>query len=282
MSDDDLGRRVSALETQLRDLGQLLARTYERLEDWPQRLPAIRDSAAYEAAFTGDPLVTVRIGTYHDPVGLVERALASVRRQTYPHWEAVVVGDHCTDDTAERVASLADPRIRFYNRPYNGPYPAESYKRWLVAGASAFNDGAARARGAWIAPIDQDDEWDDDHVEVLLRAAQAERAELVYGAMRAVIDRTGVETWFGSWPPQRGEFGFQAALYHAALRDFRYDVMAAEIGEPADWNLCRRMLEAGVRIHYVRRLVGTYHIDPGGGSADWWRARAAERPPFGA
>ena len=137
----------------------------------------------YEAAFRGDPLVTVRIGTYQGARVLCERALASVRRQTYAHWEAVVVGDGCTDDTAERVADLADPRITFHNRPVNGPYPQDTRRRWQVAGSHAFNEAADRARGRWIAPLDQDDEWDDDHLLVLLRTAQQTRAELVYGRM---------------------------------------------------------------------------------------------------
>jgi glycosyltransferase involved in cell wall biosynthesis len=275
-----LHARVAALETSVRDTAELVARTYERLEGWPARLEALRATQTYEAAFSGDPLVTVRIGTYRNPDALISRALASARRQTYPNWEAVVVGDGCEDDTGERVAALADPRIRFHNRPYNGPYPAEPHKRWLVAGTHAFNVGAELARGAWIAPIDQDDEWDDEHLEVLLRAAQRERAELVYGALRAVIDGTDVETWFGAWPPRSADFGFQGAMYHAGLRDFRYDVMAANIGEPADWNLARRMLEAGVRFHFVRRLVGTYHLVAGSPADPWWRERAATRPPF--
>ncbi len=118
-----LQERVAALEALVRDGLQLTARTYERLEDLPRRLSEARADPAYEAAFAGDPLVSVRIGTYRNPDALIERALASARRQTYPHWEAVVVGDHCEDDTEARVAALGDERIRFYNRPFNGPYP---------------------------------------------------------------------------------------------------------------------------------------------------------------
>ncbi len=98
--------------------------------------------------------------------------------------------------------------------------------------------------------------------------------------MRTVIDGTDVETWFGGWPPRMSEFGFQGAIYHAGLREFRYDTNAALSGEPSDWNLARRMLEAGVRFHYVHRLVGTYFVAAGSAAEPWWRERAAERAPF--
>jgi hypothetical protein len=136
------------------------------------------------------------------------------------------------------------------------------------------NEGADAARGAWLAPLDQDDEWAPDHIEVLLRKAQAERAELVYGRLRAVIDGTGIETWLGEWPPSDGHFAFQAAIYHAHLKEFRYDLAAQWLDEGGDWNLARRMWEAGVRFAFLPRSVGTYHVH---GGASWWAARAQER-----
>jgi predicted O-methyltransferase YrrM len=273
---EPVDERVARLEHELGALRALVARTYEKVDGWPRRLEELRSRPEYEEAFAGAPLVSVRIGTYRGADTLCRRALASVRRQTHPNWEAVVVGDGCEDDTAERVEALGDDRIRFYNRPFNGPYPEIPEQRWLVAGTHPFNEGAARARGRWIAPLDQDDEWDDDHVAVLLAAAQRARAEVVYGQMRVAVEG-GPETWFGEWPPRLGDFGFQAAIYHADLKDFRYDVAAALIGEPGDWNLARRMLEAGVRFHFLPRAVGTYHVDAGGRNVATWQQRAAER-----
>ncbi|HEX4491899.1 MAG TPA: glycosyltransferase [Acidimicrobiia bacterium] len=273
---DPLVERVARLEREVGALRALLARTYEKVEGWPRRLDEIRSRPEYEDAFAGSPLVSVRIGTYRGGETLCHRALASVRRQTYPNWEAVVVGDGCEDDTAEQVEALGDDRIRFFNRPVNGPYPEAPELRWMVAGTHAFNDAVARTRGRWIAPLDQDDEWDDDHVAVLLAAAQRARAEVVYGQMRVLVE-DGPETWFGAWPPQLGDFGFQAALYHADLKEFRYDVNAALVDEPGDWNLARRMWEAGVRFHFVPRPVGTYYLGPDGRNRATWEQRAAER-----
>jgi glycosyltransferase involved in cell wall biosynthesis len=273
-----LQERLDALEHELATVKQLAARAAERADGWRFRLAELRTTPEYAAAFSGDPLVTVRIGTYQGAEQLVERALASVRRQTYANWEAVVVGDGCHDETGERVRALGDGRIRFRDRPFNGPYVEEGEARWLVAGSYPFNEAAEDAAGDWIAPIDQDDEWTPDHIETLLRAAQQNRAELAYGVMGVVIEGSRDETWFGTAPPRAGDFGFQAALYHAGLRQFAYDPVAYLVGEPADWNLARRMLEAGVRFWFVERRVGTYHASARG--AAWWRERARERGAF--
>lgn len=241
------------------------------------RIDALRARASYADAFVGAPLVSVCIATYQRARILTERALPTVLRQSYTNWEAVIVGDGCDDDTAERIAALGDPRLRFFNRDANGPYPADPISRWLVAGTHASNEAIARARGSWIAPLDDDDEWSDDHLATLLAEAQRTACELVYGRMRVRIHATGEETWFGSWPPQHGDFAFQAALYHAGLREFRYDAAAFERNEPGDWNLARRMLEAGVRFGFTPREVGTYHVPPGHLTQTGWGERAARR-----
>jgi hypothetical protein len=259
-----LAARQAELVQRTSDVQALLARTYEQLQGWPQALARLREAPGYEDAFVGEPLVTVRIATFNNARLLCERALPSVRAQTYGNLEVLVVGDACTDDTEERVAALGDPRIRFWNRPHRGPYPEEPQARWYVAGIPPINEGALAARGAWIAPLDDDDTWEPDHVEVLLATAQREHAEVAYGAYRAVLD--GVDdspvVRFGRWPPRRGELSLWASVYHAHLREFLYDMNARFAGEPGDWNLARRLWEAGVRFAYVDRVVTTYFIDP--------------------
>src|SRR6266496_3474924 len=54
------------------------------------------------------PLVSVRVATFNRAELLVGRALPSVLNQTYDELEVVVVGDHCTDQTAERIEALGD------------------------------------------------------------------------------------------------------------------------------------------------------------------------------
>ena len=234
----------------------------------------IRRLPEYENAYSGAPLISVCIFTYNRAELLCERTLPSVVRQTYQNWEAIIVGDGCSDDTAERIAAIGDERLKFYNRPENGPYPADLRERSLSAGTYAANEAFARSRGRWIAINNDDDDWTDDHLDVLFAEAKRTHAELVYGRMRVAIHGTGEESAFGSWPPALGEFAYQAAIYHGDLRDFLVDPEAYKVGEPGDWNLARRMLQAGVRFAFLPRSVGTYHLASNHIHQDWWSDHA--------
>ena len=62
-------------------------------------------------------LVSIIIPT-RDRGALLTETLESLRRQTYARWEALVMDDGSTDDTAARVAALAaeHARVRFLPR----------------------------------------------------------------------------------------------------------------------------------------------------------------------
>jgi len=68
----------------------------------------------------GAPAISVVIATYNRSRAL-GYAIESVLGQTFADWELIVVGDACTDDTAEVVARYveADPRVRFVNLEHN-------------------------------------------------------------------------------------------------------------------------------------------------------------------
>jgi len=155
------------------------------------------------------------------------------------------------------VRSLGDPRFRFVDLPMRGEYPGPG-RRHLVAGAPAMNHAAGLARGTWLAPLDDDDEFEPDHIEVLLEKALEGRYELAYGNFRVIIPG-GEPVVSGRWPPTYGEFGYQAAIYLTALRFFESDHRSWVLDEPADMVLRRRMMEAGVRMGWVDRVVSTYY-----------------------
>jgi glycosyltransferase involved in cell wall biosynthesis len=257
-----LHKKLDRLASAVADTRALAAAAVERIEGGRERLERIRAGASWRRAYEEDePLVTVRIATWNRAELLVERALASVLRQTYERWEAVVIGDACTDDTAERVAALGDPRIQFHDLPVHGPYPEDRLGLWLIGGVPAMNEGLRRASGSWIAPLDDDDEWDDDHIEVLLDAAREDESEYVYGRVRCTLDGTPAEKSFGAWPPRSGEIGLLASIYNGALREFEHDPVCRLLPEGNDWHLIRRMWEAGVRFKFLDRFVATYSMD---------------------
>ena len=257
--------RADALAAALVELRAITAADYDRIPELRAALRAVRASEEYAAVWERDrPLITVRIATYNRVETLLERTLPSVLAQTYPHFEVVVVGDHCTDDTAARLAALDDDRVRFYNLPYRADYPQDDRQRWMVAGTPGVNIGNDLARGDWIAPLDDDDTWTPDHLELLLDLALAGRYEVAYGLLRRrnVLDGTEMEVY--RYPPAHAAFGFQGALVLRQLTPvFENDERSFVVNEPGDWNLCRRMLLAGVRFGSTERCVGhLFHVPP--------------------
>jgi teichuronic acid biosynthesis glycosyltransferase TuaG len=100
------------------------------------------------AAPYDDAVVSIVTPAYR-AASFIGEAVASVRAQTYPHFEMLIVDDCSPDDTAAAVGAAAggDGRIRLLRQPRNG------------GPATARNRGLAEARGRWIAFLDSDDLW---------------------------------------------------------------------------------------------------------------------------
>lgn len=82
-----------------------------------------------------------------DRPALLLRALASVRAQSFPDWEAIVADDASPVPLGPVAAGLGDPRIRTLRLDRNlGP-------------AGAREAALAQARGRWAALLDSDDVW---------------------------------------------------------------------------------------------------------------------------
>jgi glycosyl transferase family 2 len=117
------------------------------------------------------PAISVVIATYNRSRALVY-AIESVLGQTFTDWELIVVGDACTDDTAEIVERYvdADSRVRFVNLERN----------WGEQSAPN-NLGRALARAPLIAYLSHDDLWLPHHLKACSEALAATGADLVLG-----------------------------------------------------------------------------------------------------
>lgn len=89
--------------------------------------------------------VSVIVPTYNSGRFLPD-AFESLRAQTYPDWECIVVDDGSTDDTAAvlRVAAANDGRVRYVSQANAGP-------------SAARNRGIAESVGEYIQFLDADD-----------------------------------------------------------------------------------------------------------------------------
>lgn len=105
------------------------------------------------------PQVTVVVPFHHAYAMYLEECLASIQRQTFEDWEAIVVDDASTsDDACAIVERLGDARIRVIRHERNRGC------------AAARNTGIRSGVGAFLMTIDCDDVVEKTHLEKLMRA----------------------------------------------------------------------------------------------------------------
>lgn len=206
--------------------------------------------------------VSAVIPTYNRHDLLIDRALASVLRQTVPVDEIIIVADGESEESfaalwndprIQRITpTRGDPSLRLVNieRP---AYPQHPGDFWLTQGWKARNTGLDMATGDYIAPLDDDDEWTDDHIELLLGAINSTGADFAYG--KAV---TPWGQWYGHWPPSGANFTDGSQLYRRDL-GYRYDPECLSRGKAEDQDLWDRMVEGGVKFTFVEKLVHRYY-----------------------
>ena len=202
--------------------------------------------------------ISAIIPTYNREDVLLEKSLPSVLRQTVQVDEVLIVADGMDPDRynamADRVIDLqfdAKPAIRIWNieRP---EYPGDAGSMWSVQGWKARNHGLDHAKPGWVAPLDDDDEWTPDHIEVLLAAVEREGADFAYG--RAI---TPWRQNYGHWPPSGMNFTDGSQLYRHDM-GYRYDPESITRWLPTDADLWNRMVAGGVRFTFVDHLVHLY------------------------
>ena len=97
------------------------------------------------------PRFSIVIPAYNAATTLA-RAIESVRAQSWPAHEVIVVDDGSTDDTAD-VASQVGGAVRLIRQPNSGV-------------SAARNAGAAAATGDWLAFLDADDWYTPDRIKL--------------------------------------------------------------------------------------------------------------------
>ncbi|RMD58957.1 glycosyltransferase family 2 protein [Candidatus Parcubacteria bacterium] len=218
-----------------------------------------RDLDDYQEVYEREePLVSVYVPTYNRCALLVERAVRSVLNQDYPNFELIVVGDHCTDNTAELLAGIDDRRLRFVNLPERGAYPRSPEWRWMVAGISAVNHALGMVRGDFITQLDDDDEYTPDRLGCLVRFARETRADVIWHPFWR-------ETSSGKWQLHRAERFRRfhvtngSVFYHRWFSSILFDENAYMLREPGDWNRFRKFVYLGARtLRYPHPLLRHY------------------------
>lgn len=240
----------------------LREKAYVRRND-AARLERIRTSADYAAAYAEQPLISIIVPTYNRAKIIIERTLPSVLRQDYPHWELLIVADRMDETQAAMLRDVADsdPRVHFHNLKRRGKYPSLKGPMWYVAGTKPMNFGLRCARGAWIAHLDDDDEFLPEHLSSLLHAAQTQRCEWAHSKVRFIDDLGREQGLVGGEIPAHGVISRIGSLYHAGLKTFRYNPGCWKYFYPGDWDLWERLLHMGVSHTHVAQATAIHHGD---------------------
>jgi len=206
------------------------------------------------------PAVSVVMPVYNG-TPFLNRAIDSLRQQTFPDWELLAVDDGSADGSGTQLdtAAAADPRVRVFRHPVNrGP-------------SAARNTALAAARGEWIAYLDCDDSFYSDHLARVW--AWRGRGDVLVFRYDLVEDRTG--------HPNRG----QAATYdpEAHLGALITDILAVPLGvvhrrdlldrvgrfdeargrhrdAPEDADLWHRFARNGAVFAFVPHPSGRYYV----------------------
>jgi glycosyltransferase involved in cell wall biosynthesis len=208
--------------------------------------------------------VSVVVPAYN-AAGTLAEALRSLLEQTFPQWEAVVVDDGSSDETAEVAGRFAqmDTRFRVIRQANQGE-------------AGARNAGIQAARFGWLLFLDADDWMAPTALEQLTDAAardpQADAIHCRYARVAAdgtVVPEAYQATERDLFPvlARRAAFAVHACLVRKSVVDAvgRFD---ATLKTSPDWDLWQRVARTGAQFVAVPDVLAFYRMTPGSASLD--------------
>lgn len=133
------------------------------------------------------PAISVITATYNRS-NVLRYSIESLLRSEFADWELLVIGDACTDDTEEVVASFSDRRIRFHG-----------LKKNFGEQSGPNNEGFNLARGKYIAYLNHDDLYFPDHLGACLHSLETTHSDLAFAAAAAAARRTPEQLAAHDW-----------------------------------------------------------------------------------
>ena len=159
------------------------------------------------------PQVRIFLPTYRRPA-LLERAVASLRAQTFTDWVAELHNDAPDDDRPARLlAGINDSRLRYHPHPHN------------LGGTASFNLFFRATPEPFYAMLEDDNAWEPDFLATMLEVAAHHPDVTVFWANQSIwqeedpgtlrdLQRT-VHPATIAEPPRRMDWGQPAQIFGA-------------------------------------------------------------------
>lgn len=119
--------------------------------------------------------ISVVIATYNGS-DFIKYQIESILNGTIIPFEIIIVDDNSKDNTLEIIKGFSCSNIKIFRNSENiGPH--ETFKRAIKL-----------ATGKYIAPCDQDDIWESNHLELLYDIIKDDKYDLVFGQDRIMYE----------------------------------------------------------------------------------------------
>jgi hypothetical protein len=189
--------------------------------------------------------------------------LGCVERQTFRHWEAIVVDDASTDDTAAIAMGYVekDRRFRLIRQDHRGQ-PATR------------NTGIASTHGEWLVFLDSDDWVASKFLDLMMRRSAAEPAldAIVCGCAR--VSASGTHAPPAIYDPTELTFPAFAvdcpiAIHSCVVRRAVAEAVGgfdSSLRACSDWDFWQRVTRTGARFGTIPEVLAFYRSRPGSDS----------------
>lgn len=197
----------------------------------------------------------------------LDETLASLKAQTFPNWEAIIVNDGSTDNTATVAANWVqqDARFRLINQANCGE-------------SAARNTGIRESRYEWLVFLDSDDWLAPKYLELMTHKVAADKRlnAVVCGCVRVNQSRKhGTPALYESshlvdpFPDFVRDCPF--AIHNCMVKHSLIEsigVFDTSLVTCADWDFWQRVARAGICFGIVPEVLAFYRMRPGSASTN--------------
>jgi glycosyltransferase involved in cell wall biosynthesis len=205
------------------------------------------------------PLVSIVVPTYNR-LNLLLKTIDSIKRQTYTNWELILVDDISDDGTKEAMEEMqkSDSRIRYFRREVDN-----------IPGISKYlNYGIEKAKGKYIARVDDDDVWCvDEKLQLQVDFLEQNPVYVLVGGGMIIVDENENEKFRYLKNEKDNEIRKKALManpFAHVVVMFRKDAADLVGGyknfqHAEDWDFWLRLGKIG-KFHNLKEYFGKYLV----------------------